>query len=299
MSYTNVDVLNVARYMTGAAINQEKFDLVGGTAGYLVLDGGIKGGTYLWKNRKNFKNNGFFKTIGNSAKSQYQFEQSLKGKNLWQTAKNFWKYNETGIKPATTSAIVPSGSAATSATTAAQTTSKLAAAGKTAGKLIKGNALFAGISLAMATPEIIETYKELGATEGHKQVGRTLVNVAAETAGFAIGMKAGAAAGAAIGTCIPIPVVGTAVGAVIGAAIGFGVSYLAGRASRAIVGESGIQQARDYDAKVIALKAKFKEETKQQLLVAAKEKLTQDQESPNADTATATQSFNNIVESYA
>lgn len=294
MSYGSTELITVARYLTGAAINQEKLDLVGGTAGYLVLDGGVKGGVYLWKNRKNFKKDGFFKTIGNSAKAQYQLEQSIKGKNIWETTKNFWKYNETGIKPAATTALAPSTGASAGAVTAAKT-SKLAAAGK----LAKGNALFAGISLLMATPEVVETYKSLGATEGHKQVGRTIVNVAAETAGFAIGMKAGAAAGAAIGSCIPVPVVGTVVGTIIGAAIGFGASYVAGRTSRAVVGESGLQQARDYNAKVLALRAQFNEDTKQQLLLAAKEKLTEDQESPNADTATATAAFNKIVESYA
>ena len=89
-------------------------------------------------------------------------------------------------------------------------------------------------------------------------------------------MKAGAAAGAAIGTCIPIPGVGTAVGAVVGAAVGLVGSWLAGKASRAVVGESELQKNNDYNAKVIALKAKFDKNFEQELIAATKQKLEND-----------------------
>lgn len=167
---------------------------------------------------------------------------------------------------------------------------------RTVSKAVKGNALFAGISLLAEAPEIAETYTKLGAGAGNKQLARSVVNVAAETAGFAIGMKAGAAMGAAIGTCIPIPGVGTAVGAVIGAAVGFVGSWLAGKASRSIVGESELEQKKNYDAKVIALKAKFDKNVEQSLLEATREKLSQETNRENSEVIA---SFNKIIQTKA
>lgn len=164
---------------------------------------------------------------------------------------------------------------------------------------MKGNAAFIGISLLASTPEIIETYNKLGTGAGNRQVGRTVVNIAAETAGFAVGMKAGAAAGAAIGSCIPIPGVGTVVGAVVGAAVGFVGSWLAGKASRAIVGESELENTNEYNAKVISLKAKFDKDFQKELLLTAQTKLQNEKDLSNKDLQQTLNSFQKVAANYA
>lgn len=362
IGYTSNDLLNLAKYATGAGINHYDLNLGAGVAGYVVFDGAVKGGKWLLDNKSNFKEQGFLKTLQKSVKAADDLQQSLKGNNIIQTAKNFYNNNtlkeltqkykafkrlpeaevakltgnaklkylqnltkskyyddvrklisEAGklsgdayksklnqiyeaiakadlkvqtakvsgeLAPLTKSGrlwnSVKKVSGITKLSTKAKQLSASSSTFRTVSKAVKGNALFAGISLLAETPEICATYSQLGSKAGTKQLARSVVNVAAETAGFAIGMKAGAAAGAAIGTCIPIPGVGTAVGAVIGAAVGLLGSWLAGKASRAVVGESELQQHNDYNAKVIALKAKFDKNFKKELLEATEQKLSQD-----------------------
>ena len=91
--YTSNDILNLSRYVVGAGINHNDLDLGTGVAGALIFEGGIKGGSWLLKNKKKFKEDGFFKTLQASIKATNELEQSLKGKNLWETSKNFYKYN--------------------------------------------------------------------------------------------------------------------------------------------------------------------------------------------------------------
>ncbi len=301
------DVNNLARYVTGAAINEGGVGLGEGMASWVIFDGVQRGGSYLWQNRKNFKTNGFKNTVMADAKAQQAFAQSMKGKNILQTTKNFWNYNKVaaaGGKTATTSALATTSStgAATAATKGTVTASSLKTGSemlKVAKNTIKGNGIFAAFSLIAATPEIIETYSTLGTASGNIQLGRTLVNVAAETAGFAVGMKAGAAVGAAVGSCIPVPILGTAVGAIVGAGIGFLGSWLAGKASKAIFGESEIKNKQEYNANVLTLRAKFTKDGERELLLAANEQLQQEGEEKSQAAIEAQASLNRILESYA
>lgn len=383
--YTSNDILNLSRYVVGAGINHNDLDLGTGVAGALIFEGGIKGGSWLLKNKKKFKEDGFFKTLQASIKATNELEQSLKGKNLWETSKNFYKYNTlnelsqkyqtfkklplaeeakltgnarlkylqklskskyyddvrkllqeakslTGdayklkmkdISKAIAEAelkihnakiagelapISKTGKALqslkkyTGITKASTKLKELAVSSskfRSISKAVKGNAAFIGISLLAAAPEICETYSKLGTGAGNRQVGRTVVNIAAETAGFAIGMKAGAAAGAAIGSCIPIPVVGTVVGAVVGAAVGFMGSWLAGKASRAVVGESELEKTNEYNAKVISLKAKFDKNFQKELLLTAQTKLQNEKDLNNKDIQQTINSFKKVAENYA
>lgn len=383
--YTSNDILNLSRYVVGAGINHNDLDLGTGVAGALIFEGGIKGGSWLLKNKKKFKEDGFFKTLQASIKATNELEQSLKGKNLWETSKNFYKYNTlnelsqkyqafkklplaeeakltgnarlkylqklskskyyddvrkllqeakslTGdayklkmkdISKAIAEAelkihnakiagelapISKTGKALqslkkyTGITKASTKLKELAVSSskfRSISKAVKGNAAFIGISLLAAAPEICETYSKLGTGAGNRQVGRTVVNIAAETAGFAIGMKAGAAAGAAIGSCIPIPVVGTVVGAVVGAAVGFMGSWLAGKASRAVVGESELEKTNEYNAKVISLKAKFDKDFQKELLLTAQTKLQNEKDLNNKDIQQTINSFKKVAENYA
>lgn len=382
IGYTSNDLLNIAKYATGAGINHYDLDLGSGVAGYLVFDGGIKSGKWLIDNKKNIKDNGFLNTLQKTIKANDELQRALKGSNLIETTQNFYRKNTikelsekykafkrlpeeevakltgkarikylqniaksgyyddvrkllrqaeklsgdaykakmnevyeaiakadlnvhnaklTGeLAPVTKRGKLFKGFKDITGLNKAGTKVKEAAIAskslRNVSKAVKGNALFAGISILAEAPEIAETYSKLGTGAGNKQLARSVVNVAAETAGFAIGMKAGAAMGAAIGTCIPIPGVGTAVGAVIGAAVGFVGSWLAGKASRSIVGESELAQKNNYDAKVLALKAKFDKNIEQNLLAATREKLSQDTNGENSEVIA---SFNKIVETKA
>ncbi len=382
--YTSNDILNLSRYVVGAGINHNDIDLGTGVAGALIFEGGIKGGSWLLKNKSKIKEDGFSKTLKNTLKATSELEQSLKGKNIWETSKNFYKYNTlnelsqkyqafkklplaeeakltgnarlkylqqlskskyydevrkllheakslTGnayklkmkeiskaiaeaelnvhkakiageLAPLTkTGKGLQTVKKYTGITKGSTKLKELAASSskfRTVSKAVKGNAIFAGISLLAAAPEICETYNKLGTEAGNKQVGRTVVNIAAETAGFAIGMKAGAAAGAAIGSCIPIPGVGTAVGAVVGAAVGFIGSWLAGKASRAVVGESELQNNNEYNAKVVSLKAKFDKDFQKELLLAAQTKLKNEADLNSEDIQSTINSYKKVAEAY-
>ncbi len=147
-----------------------------------------------------------------------------------------------------------------------------------------GGLATAAIGLAAETPEIYNTYKELGAAKGTKQLGKTVAVVAAEGAGYAIGAKiggvAGAKVGAAIGTCIGGPV-GTAIGAGIGAIIGVGTgvlcSWLAGKGAKSIVGKSEIEKSKQEQARKLAKEAAQSDEGKDKLLAKVEERAEKDQ----------------------
>lgn len=384
-SYTSNDILNLSRYVVGAGVNHNNLDLGTGVAGVLIFEGGLKSGSWLLKNKNKFKKDGFFNTLQSSIKATNELEQSLKGKNIIDTSKNFYRYNtlnelsqkyrefkklplaeetklvgnarlkylqnlskskyyddvrkllnEAGnltgnayklkmkeISKAIAEAdlkihnaklagelapLTKTGKALqkvkkyTGITKASTKLKELAVSSskfRSISKAVKGNAAFIGISLLASTPEIIETYNKLGTGAGNRQVGRTVVNIAAETAGFAVGMKAGAAAGAAIGSCIPIPGVGTVVGAVVGAAVGFVGSWLAGKASRAVVGESELENTNEYNAKVISLKAKFDKDFQKELLLTAQTKLQNEKDLSNKDLQQTLNSFQKVAANYA
>ncbi len=114
------------------------------------------------------------------------------------------------------------------------------ALGKGGKAFIKGGGpLTFAIELGLETPEIVQTYKQLGSGAGTKQLAKSAVVAGAS----AIGWVAGAKAGAAIGTCIGGPI-GTVVGGVLGAGLGILGSWLFGKGAKAVVGPSELEKAR-------------------------------------------------------
>ena len=151
---------------------------------------------------------------------------------------------------------------------------------KVISKGAKAGGAMAVISAVVEAPNVVKTYKELGAKKGTKQLGKSAVKVAADTAGFAIGAKvggiAGAKIGATIGTCIGGPIgtaVGGAVGAIIGIAGGLLGSWLAGKAARAVVGKDELEIAQEEQTKKLAEAAKENPELQAELAINASENL--------------------------
>lgn len=275
VNYNLTNLQNVAKYATGAAINHTDVSLGDAVIGYGALMGGVKaiqGGRWLWKNRKDYKG------AINRAKANFQknaaLERSLKGKNIFETTKNFAHYQKVKQQAAS----------------AAGKTGKFAKVGK----IVKGNGGFALISLAFEAPNIYKTYKELGADRGHKQLLKSAAIVGAETAGYAVGAKVGASAGAAIGTAI-CPGIGTAVGAVAGVLVGLAGSWLAGKGMRAIVGKDELQKAKEDQARRIALQVSTHPEYLDKVMAKAGDKLLSEDAEANPDTQIALQAFRNIA----
>lgn len=158
------------------------------------------------------------------------------------------------------------------------------------------------ISAALEAPTVVKTYKKYGAKRGTKQLGKSAVNVAAETAGYVVGAKlggiAGAKLGAVIGTCIGGPI-GTAVGGAIGTIVGVGCgllgSWLAGKASRAIVGEDELTIAQKEEADELARAAKKDENVRMQLVAQSIENLENGEVASEKDTLDITRSLNNVI----
>lgn len=274
INYNYSDLRNLARYTTGAAINHTDISFSDGVIGYGVLLGAgktVQGTKWLWKSRKDYP--GAIRAAKFGFKRNVVIERGLKGKNLYETAKNFAKYQE-GL----------------TASSAAASTGKLAKAGK----FVKGNGGFFLVSMAFESPEIYKTYKELGADHGHKQLMKSAAVIGAETVGYAVGAKAGAAAGAAIGTAI-FPGIGTAVGAVVGVLTGLACSYLAGKAMRAVVGKNEREIAKENQARRIALQIKYHPEHAERLMAKAKKKLTSEDAQYNPDSEAALEAYNKLA----
>lgn len=165
---------------------------------------------------------------------------------------------------------------------------------RSASKLVKGGGGMALISAAIETPNVYQTYKTLGTKAGNKQLAKSAVNVAAETAGWIVGAKAGASLGAAIGSVVPG--VGTAVGAVIGVACGLLGSWVFGKASRAIVGKDELEIAQEEQADQLALEAEKDPELKQELALAAAERLASEGEELSEDGKIAAKSLDKVIQ---
>lgn len=173
---------------------------------------------------------------------------------------------------------------------------------RTISKLGKGgNAAFAVLSLAAKAPEIYTTYQVLGTEKGNKELGKAVVNTAAEVGGWIVGAKAGAIAGAAIGSCIPVPVVGTAVGAVVGLACGFLGSWLASKAAKAVTGPSELEKANEEQLNQIAEAAIQDESTMNELMDAAAQRLIEEQQSDvkSEDYEAGYEAFQNVYNTAA
>ena len=158
------------------------------------------------------------------------------------------------------------------------------------------------ISAAIEAPNVVKTYKELGAGKGTKQLAKSTAVVAAETVGYVAGAKvggvAGAKIGATIGTCIGGPV-GTAIGGAVGTIIGVGCGllgcWLAGKGARAVVGKDELTLAKEQQAEELAQEAKNDTEKQVALALAAKENLETGNVSSEEDANDIIESFNNVV----
>ena len=166
----------------------------------------------------------------------------------------------------------------------------------------KAGGAMAAISAALEVPTVVKTYKELGAAKGTKQLGKSAVKVAADTAGFAIGAKlggiAGAKIGATIGTCIGGPIgtaIGGAVGAIIGIAGGLLGSWLAGKAAKAVVGKDELEIDQEEETKKLAEAAKYDPELQAQLAIQASENLQNGNVASAQDAKDIAQSYENVV----
>lgn len=78
-------------------------------------------------------------------------------------------------------------------------------------KALKGTPATVVVTLALEAPTVYQTYKQLGAAKGTKQLVKSTAIAGAGVAGYALGSLA---LGAAVGSVVPIA--GTAVGAIVG-----------------------------------------------------------------------------------
>lgn len=168
----------------------------------------------------------------------------------------------------------------------------------------KAGGAMALISAGLEVPTVVKTYKELGGKKGTKQLGKSAVKVAADTAGFAVGAKlggiAGAKLGATIGTCIGGPIgtaVGGAVGAIIGIAGGILGSWLAGKAARAVVGKDELEIAQEEQTKQLAEAAKDNPELQAELAINASENLQTGNVASEEDAEAIAQSVDKVAAS--
>lgn len=116
---------------------------------------------------------------------------------------------------------------------------------------VKGGLMFAGLELLLSWDKIKTAFGKDSET-GMKQLGQTTVKAAGNAAGWALGEAAGLWAftklGASIGTALG-PGVGTVIGGVVGL-IGGGIGmWLAGKATKSIVGQD---VADDIETKKLA-----------------------------------------------
>ena len=195
-----------------------------------------------------------YRELRTAVKTQYkeQYPSLLqKGKKLVQKgfAKLFPKAADKSAQKAAAKATEKA--AAKAATEAAKNVGKEAV--KNVGKLGKFKNLLktsgAGIMLAIdgvteLFTEVIPTFKELGAKKGIKQAGKSAVKVAANTAGWICGAKLGTAIGTAI-----CPGIGTAVGAAVGFVGGMIGTFLAGKFTKSVVGETEREIAKEKNEK--------------------------------------------------
>lgn len=143
-------------------------------------------------------------------------------------------------------------------------------------KFVKGNALMAGISVAMDYDKFAQTKQKCGAQAMRKEIAKSTGVALAESVGFLAGMKAGAALGTAVGSVFPG--VGNIVGGVAGAVIGGLFSWGAGKLAHNAMGKSEIQKHDEKQSELLALKAKYNLETRVKVVRNAAIKVSQDEQ---------------------
>lgn len=259
----SADVLNLTKYVTGAAINQngESSGVVSGTA----LFAGIQGGAWAWKNRSNFRAGLQALRAETTANRAIMQSAATNGTGIWNGIKNFWQGGGEIVSKAKLEALAKGTGQSAQAAQAALATGKNFAEGlkaveggggflKTLGKGIKGNAWFAAISFGLGVVTDVIPAFQLGTDKGFKQLGKTALKTTAEVGGWAAGSAVGAKLGAAVGTCIGGPV-GTAIGGIIGAACGFLGSFLCSKAADKILGPSEVEKAQQEQAEQMSKQA--------------------------------------------
>ncbi len=135
-----------------------------------------------------------------------------------------------------------------------------AAAMKSAAKLLRGNVITSGVTVAVLSSfDVVNIFR--GRISG-KQLFKNIANTTATVAGGATGWIGGAAGGAAIGSVIPI--VGTAIGGIVGGLIGsIGAGAVTGKVTNAVL-DNFIED--DADEMVRILEKEFTELAKDYLL---------------------------------
>ena len=131
------------------------------------------------------------------------------------------------------------------------------------GSLMKSSG--AGILMAFggiieSITEVYPTFNELGSEKGFKQLGKSSVKVAGDTAGFIIGDQIGMAIGSAIGTAL-FPGAGTAIGAATGLVVGMFGSFAADKITEKIVGKSERELAKEQQEKNQQISDKYPNST--------------------------------------
>ena len=155
---------------------------------------------------------------------------------------------------------------------------------------VKGGLFFMGIEFLMSLGKIKTAFQKDNET-GMKQLGQTTVKAAGNAAGWALGEAAGLWAftklGASVGTAFG-PGIGTLIGGVVGLVGGGLGMWLAGKATKALVGQD---VADDIEAKKLAQS----QEGQVQLL----QNTMQRMQSGEKVSATAQQAVQKIVAQYA
>lgn len=256
------DVITLSKYATGVAINK-----VGEASNILPSVGvfsAVQGGMWLFRNRKNISRGLKSAAIDMRNNKKIMDSVAKPGKGILNRIKNLWRGGgEIVSKNKLTEMAASKGKNAAQAAKALAngknfTQSLKAIQGKGIGKAllrgIKGNALFAGITLATSTFTDIVPAFQLGKEQGFRQIGKTLIKTGAEVGGWAAGAAAGAKIGAIVGTCIGGPV-GTAVGSIIGLAGGFIGSYICSQVAEKVVGPNEVELAQEENAQSVAQEA--------------------------------------------
>lgn len=150
--------------------------------------------------------------------------------------------------------------------TAAKTLSASSKVLRTAGKFVKGNAAFAVLSVAADYDKFIAAKKAGGNKVMAKEIAKSTGVAAVEAVGFMAGMKAGAAIGTAVGSVVPGigNLVGGIAGAVIGGLASWGLGKVAHKAFGCDVSEA--DKIGTKKAKLAALRAKFNQKSREQLV---------------------------------
>lgn len=138
-----------------------------------------------------------------------------------------------------------------------------------------GGLLTAGIEMACDSVEIYDTYKELGAGKGTKQLGKSAATATASAVGWVAGAKVGGILGAkiggAIGSIFPGPgtVIGGAIGSIFGVGCGILGSYACHKGMKSLLGKSELEKAREENG--LAITKQLKEATPEERIAYAQQ----------------------------